>query len=73
MTALTKAEAKSLWQKKWREWSRGKPQVSEQDMFLFYGEYKQEDSYALSFRHTGDAWQTVHAWLIEAERMIVRN
>jgi hypothetical protein len=40
--------------------------ISGTDAMLFYSFIQKEHPDFLSFRDSGDRWQTVHSWLIEA-------
>lgn len=63
---IKKSVAKEEIQRAWRMWEEDKNSVMA--MFLFFGWLQRYRPYFLTFREKYDPWQTVHSWLLEAER-----
>jgi hypothetical protein len=64
---IKKDHAKTEIQRAWAMWE-GEKSDSESAMFMFFlwaGKFR---PYFLTFRCKGDPWQTVHSWLLQAER-----
>jgi len=62
---IKRADARDEIQRAWAMWKGDKS--SDQSMLLFFGWLRRFRPYFLTFRETGDAWQTVHSWLIRYE------
>ncbi len=64
---IKKDQAKAEIQRAWAMWD-GDKSDSESAMFMFLGWAGKFRPYFLTFRCKGDPWQTIHSWLIQAER-----
>lgn len=64
---IKKDQAKAEIQRAWAMWDGDKSDL-ESAMFIFFGWANQFRPYFLTFRCKGDPWQTVHSWLLHAER-----
>jgi hypothetical protein len=62
---IRKDHAKGEIQRAWALWDGDK--TTGQPMFLFFLWLARNRPYFLTFRATGDPWQTVHSWLIQYE------
>lgn len=59
---IVKDKARAEIQRAWRRWDGG------DDPMLFFGWLRKHRPYFLTFRCKGDPWQTVHSWVLQAER-----
>lgn len=70
---MTQDQAKAIVLRLFRQWvsDNGKrlPHEAPEGGLLFYGWLGKEHPEALNFRATGDKWQVVHGWLLNA-RMV---
>jgi len=63
---IKKDEAKREIQRAWA--MRGDDSGGSEDMFAFFGWLQRHRPFFLTFRDSGDPWQTVHSWLLQFER-----
>ena len=63
---MLQKEAKALILKEWEKQPFNKR--SDDDMFFFFCKIQSTKPSLVIFKTKGDPWQTVHCWLIEAER-----
>ena len=67
---MTKIEAERAIVQEWRRWVAEHPPSEDhatgRDALVFFGYVQQHKPELLSFRGSGDKWQTVHAWLLRA-------
>jgi hypothetical protein len=62
---IRKDAAKAEVQRAWALWDGDK--TGGQSMFFFFLWLARHRPYFLTFRVTGDPWQTIHSWLIQYE------
>ena len=64
----TQAEARSRILTEFSAWAKqhGKQRPNGTDGLIFFGYLQREETHLMSFRCSGDPWQTVHAWLLGA-------
>ena len=65
--SIKKDQAKAEIQRAWAMWEEDKSNL-ESAMLNFFLWATKFRPYFLTFRCTGDPWQTVHSWLVQAER-----
>ena len=70
---MKKDEAKKLIVAEWDAWApKNVPpdrDATGTHALAFFGYLGRERSYLLAFRSSGDPWQTVHGWLLQAGRV----
>jgi hypothetical protein len=70
---MTKDDARRLVLSEWDQWSTQNcpagRRPSGTDGMLFFTYLEKERPHTLSFRDSGDRWQTVHGWLLRAGKV----
>lgn len=64
---ILKANARTEVQRMWRLWDGDKSNEAASKL-IFFGWLRKHRPFFLTFRDSGDRWQTVHCWLIQYER-----
>jgi hypothetical protein len=65
---ITHKEAQRMILKEWRSWLRTKNIASPTgtDAFVFFGNLQQHKPHLLTFSYSGDKWERVQGWLLNA-------
>ena len=65
---MKQVEAKELILIEWHQWLKDNPRENPtgHDGFQFFGDLSNHRPHLLRFRCSGDKWQKVHGWLLNA-------